>query len=340
MFKKVHYLLALLTALVLVSGVIADRTVSGANLVDVTFSLDFIVLGRHAPWYVALDKGYYKDEGLNVKIIPGQGTAQVMQAVESGLAEIGFVDVVGIVLGRASGSTVKMVAVNYQKAPFAVFSLDPGANVTKVKDLEGLELGSSSGSFVPNVIKGFMKMNGLDPNTLKVVNIAPAAKATMLLSKQIKSIEFFVMSKPGLERGVKGATLRTFLLGDHGLMLYSNGIGAKEEYLKKNPKIMQAFVKASLRGWKDALSNPEEAADRQLKYAKGLDRGTIVAELGILKDLAIVPDTQKNGLGWFSPAKMKTSLDFILTNLSVTGTPLIPEDLYATGFLPEPPIIP
>jgi NitT/TauT family transport system substrate-binding protein len=289
---------------------------------------------------VALDKGYYKEEGLNVKIIPGQGTAQVMQAVESGLADIGFVDVVGIVLGRASGSTVKMVAVNYQKAPFAVFSLDPGANVTKVKDLEGLELGSSSGTFVPSVIKGFMKMNGLDPNTLKVVNIAPAAKATMLLSRQIKSIEFFVMSKPGLEREVKGATLRTFLLGDHGLTLYSNGIGAKEAYLKKNPKVMQAFVKASLRGWKDALSNPQEAADRQLKYAKGLDRGTIVAELGILKDLAIVPDTQKNGLGWFSPAKMKTSLDFILTNLSVTGTPPKPEDLYATGFLPEPSIMP
>jgi len=340
MFKKVHYLLVLLTALVLVSGVIGDRAVLGANLADVTFSLDFIVLGRHAPWYVVLDKGYYKDEGLNVKIIPGQGTAQVMQAVESGLADIGFVDVVGVVLGRASSSTVKMVAVNYQKAPFAVFSLDPGANVTKVKDLEGLELGSSSGSFVPSVIKGFMKMNGLDPNTLKVVNIAPAAKATMLLSRQIKSIEFFVMSKPGLEREVKGATLRTFLLGDHGLTLYSNGIGAKEEYLKKNPKVMQAFVKASLRGWKDALSDPQEAADRQLKYAKGLDRGTIVAELGILKDLAIVPDTQKNGLGWFSPAKMKTSLDFILTNLSVRGTPPNPEDLYAAGFLPEPSIMP
>jgi NitT/TauT family transport system substrate-binding protein len=333
--------LQILVAMVLtVMGIFGTSAAFGASPADITFSLDFIVLGRHAPWYVALDKGYYKEEGLNVKIIPGQGTAQVMQAVESGLAEIGFVDVVGLALARASGSTVKMVAVNYQKAPFAIFSLDPGANVTNVKDLQGLELGSSSGSFVPNIVKGFMKMHGLDPNTLKVVNVAPAAKATMLLSGQLKSIEFFLMSKPGLEREVKGALVKTFLLGDHGLVLYSNGIGAKDEYLKKNPKVVQGFVKASLRGWKDALSNPEDAADRQLKYAKGLDRGSIIAELGVLKTLAVVPDTQKNGLGWFSPAKMKTSLDFVTTNLALTGTPPKAEDLYATGFLPEPPIMP
>ena len=340
MGRKGRCLFGSFAILLTILGIFGGPAAFGANPVDITFSLDFIVLGRHAPWYVALDKGYYKEEGLNVKIIPGQGTAQVMQAVESGLADIGFVDVVGSALARAKGSTIKMVAVNYQKAPFAVFSLDPGANVMKTKDLEGLELGSSSGSFVPSVIKGFMKMNNLDPNTLKVVNVAPAAKAAMLLSGQLKSIEFFLMSKPGLEREVKGAALRTFLLGDHGLVLYSNGIGVKEEFLKKNPKVLQAFVKASLRGWKDALANPEDAADRQIKYAKGLDRGSIVAEIGVLRDLAIVPDTQKNGLGWFSPAKMKTSLEFILTNLDVTGSPPKPEDLYATGFLPEAPIFP
>ncbi len=340
MRKNVRYLIAVLAVLFVVSGFFGGTAAFGASPVDITFSLDFIVLGRHAPWYVALDKGYYKEEGLNVKIIPSQGTAQAMQFVESGLANIGLIDVLGLVLGRAAGATIKMVAVNYQKSPYAVFSLDPGANVTKVDDLKGLEMGSQAGSYVPNIIKGFMKMNGVDPNALKVINVAPAAKATMLLSGQLKSIEFFVMSKPGLEREVKGATVKTFLLADHGLVLYSNGIGAKEEYLKKNPQIVRGFVKASLRGWKDALANPSDAADRQLKYTKGLDRNVIIAELAILKDLAVVPDTQKNGLGWFSPAKMKTSLEFVLTNLDVAGTPPKLEDLYATGFLPEPAIFP
>ena len=110
------------------------------KLTDITFSLDFITLGRHAPFYVAIDKGYYKEEGLNVNIIPAKGTAQGIQNVESGIAQIGFTDIASLVVARAEGSTVKAVAVIYQKAPFCFFSLDPGANVTKLKDFEGLNI--------------------------------------------------------------------------------------------------------------------------------------------------------------------------------------------------------
>ena len=70
-------------------------------LTEVTLTLDFIVLGRHAPWYVALAKGYYKDAGLNVKIIPAQGTAQAIQALEANVAQFAFTDVPALVQARA-----------------------------------------------------------------------------------------------------------------------------------------------------------------------------------------------------------------------------------------------
>src|SRR5262249_22722260 len=108
----------------------------------IVFSLDFIPLGRHAPWYAALEQGYFREEGLDVSIIPAQGTAQVIQAVESGTANIGFVDVPSVVIARSNGSKLKMIAVNYQKAPYAIFSLSTGANVTQPGQLEGLTLGS------------------------------------------------------------------------------------------------------------------------------------------------------------------------------------------------------
>ncbi len=133
---------------------------SAAAPTKVVFSLDFIPLGRHAPWYAALAEGYYKDEGLDVSIIPAQGTAQVIQAVESGTANIGFVDVPSVVIARGNGSKLKMVAVNYEKAPYAVFSLANGANVTEPKQLEGLNLGSGAGSFTPKIIQGFMSSEG------------------------------------------------------------------------------------------------------------------------------------------------------------------------------------
>ena len=311
-------------------------------LTKVVFSLDFIPLGRHAAWYAALAEGYYKDEGLDVSIIPSQGTAQVIQAVESGTANIGFVDVPSVVIARGNGSKLKMVAVNYGKAPYAIFSLSNGANITQPKQLEGLNLGSGAGSFTPKIIQGFMAQKGLDPNKLTISNVAPPARASTLMAGQIPAIEFFVMAKPGLEAAAKSANtqLRTFLLADHGLDLYGNGIATTEGYLAKNPDVVKRFVRASLKGWKFAIAHPEKAAADQIKYVPTLKPEGIVAEIKVVADLAVTAETKKHGLGWFDPAKMKSNLDFVEKYIGVSGKPPVATDLYATGFLPTPPIMP
>jgi NitT/TauT family transport system substrate-binding protein len=315
---------------------------SPPTLTKVVFSLDFIPLGRHAAWYAALAEGYYKDEGLDVSIIPSQGTAQVIQAVESGTANIGFVDVPSVIIARGNGSKLKMVAVNYGKAPYAIFSLSNGANVTTPKQLEGLNLGSGAGSFTPKVIQGFMAQKGLDPNKLTISNVAPPARATTLLSGQVPAIEFFVMAKPGLEAGAKASNteLRTLLLADQGLELYGNGIAATEDYLAKNSDLVKRFVRASLKGWKFTIANPEKAAADQIKYIPTLKSELIVAEIKVVADLAVTAETKKNGLGWFNPAKMKSNLDFVVKYIGVSGTAPTETDVYATGFLPTPPIMP
>src|SRR5687767_11935832 len=121
----------------------------------ITFTLDFIALGRHAPWYVPIAKGYYKQEGLDVTVIPSKGTADAIKNVDAGVAQIGFIDVPSLVAGGGAAAAVKMVAVNYQKPPYCVFSLNPGANVTSPKDMVGLEFGSSTASFMPRIAMAF-----------------------------------------------------------------------------------------------------------------------------------------------------------------------------------------
>jgi NitT/TauT family transport system substrate-binding protein len=308
----------------------------------VVFSLDFIPLGRHAPWYAALAEGYFKDEGLDVSIVPAQGTAQTIQAVESGTADIAFVDVPSVVLARANGSKLKMVAVNYEKAPYAIFSLSTGANVTEPKQLEGLNLGSGAGSFTPKIIQGFMVQKGLDPTKLTISNVAPSARASTLLSGQIPAIEFFIMAKPGLETGAKSvnAELRTLSLADHGLELYSNGIAATDDYIAKNPDVLRRFVRAGLKGWKFAIADPERAAADQIKYIAALKPEAIVNEIRIVADLAVTPDTKMHGLGWFDPAKMQSTLDFVVKYIGTPGPPVTASDIYAAGFLPTPPVTP
>jgi len=340
-FRLIAGILCSVSLVALLPGV-ASAQGSPQALTKVIFSLDFIPLGRHAPWYAALAEGYYKDEGLDVSIIPSQGTAQVIQAVESGTANIGFVDVPSVIIARGNGSKLKLVAVNYVKAPYAIFSLSNGANVTEPKQLEGLNLGSGAGSFTPKVIQGFMAQKGLDPNKLTISNVAPPARATMLLSGKIPAIEFFVMSKPGLDAGAKASNteLRTLLLADHGLELYGNGIAATEDYIAKNSDILKRFVRASLKGWKFTIANPEKAAEDQIKFVPSLKLEGSVAEIKVVTDLAVTTETKKNGLGWFDPVKMKANVDFVEKYIGVVGKPPVATDIYATGFLPNPPIMP
>ena len=101
----------MITSILLLTGlcsVVLPAIPGAANaqvpkMTDVTFSLDFIVLGRHAPFYVAVEKGFFKEENLNVNIIAAKGTAQAIQNVESGLAQIAFTDVASLVVARACG---------------------------------------------------------------------------------------------------------------------------------------------------------------------------------------------------------------------------------------------
>ena len=265
-------------------------------LTKITFSLDFIPLGRHAPWYAAIAEGYYKDEGLDVSIIPSQGTAQTIQAVEAGTAQIGFTDVPSLVLARANGAKLKMVAVNYEKAPYAIFSLSTGRQRDQGEAAGRPDAGQRRGQLhaegdrrVHDAARARSEKAD-DQSTSRRRRARPRCSPA-----RCPAIEFFVMSKPGLEAAAKakGAELRTFLLADHGLKLYSNGVVATEEYLAKNADVVKRFVRASLKGWQFALHNPRRRRKTKSSSCRASIRQTAVAEIGVVKDLAVTPGDEK-----------------------------------------------
>jgi len=305
----------------------------------ITFSLDFRALGRHAAWYVALEKGYYKQAGLDVTIVPSQGTAQAIQNLEANAAQFAFSDVAGLVAARAnSAASAKMIAVIYQKAPYAIFSLRSGADVTRPQQLQGLEIASGAGSFTQKVIEAFVIEKGLNPSTVKFTNIDPAARVGMLVSKKIPAIETFIMSKPGIEKAAPGDA-QTFLFADHGLKLYSNGILAREDYLNANGEKVKGFVKASLEGWRETIADPKAAAEIIAKHVKGLDPDVVLAEIGIVNDLVVTDQTRAKGLGSIDPAIMEASVALIARSIE-NGSKIAAKGVYDAGFLPQPPIKP
>jgi NitT/TauT family transport system substrate-binding protein len=307
---------------------------------DLKFTLDFIPLGRHAPWYVALAKGYYKDEGLNVTIASARGTADSIRNLDSGTADVGFIDIPSLVAAGADNSSIRMVAVNYQLPPYSVFSINPGANITRPQDMVGKEFSAGNASLIPRIHQAFMKQNGLDPSTLKIVNLDPGSLVAALAARRIQSIGLFAMSETAIKRAVQDGEVKHMLLADHGLDIYANGIGVRDDFLQKNPDAVRRFVRASLRGWKEALANPEEAAQLQAQMVKTLNPTVIAEELQVVRRLAVVPDTQKNGLGWIDRDKLKRTVDFVNANIEVAGRRFSADDIYRDGYLPQEAIRP
>jgi NitT/TauT family transport system substrate-binding protein len=256
------------------------------------------------------------------------------------VVDLGFIDIPSLVAAGADVSTIRMVAVNYQLPPYSVFSINPGANITRPQNMVGKEFSAGNASLIPRIHQAFMKQNGLDPSTLKIVNMDPGSLVAALATRRIQSIGLFAMSETAIKRAVQDGEVKHMLLANHGLDIYSNGIGVKDDFLQKNPDAVRRFVRASLRGWKDALANPEEAAQLQAQMVKTLNPTVIAEELQVVRRLAVVPDTQKNGLGWIDLDKLKRTVDFVNANVEVAGRRLSAEDIYRDGFLPKEAIRP
>ena len=131
----------MLAQLVIPTILAASVVIPSAQATEVNFITDFGYNGRHSYYYVALDKGYYKAEGLEVNILRGQGSIDAVKKVASGAAAIGFADAGALALARSNdGIPVKMLAIIYATPPHAIFALaDSGIN--KPKDLEGKTCG-------------------------------------------------------------------------------------------------------------------------------------------------------------------------------------------------------
>ena len=206
-----------------------------------------------------------------------------------------------LVVARAEGSTVKVVSVIYQKAPFCFFSLDPGANVTQAEGLRRAEGRLEYRQLHLEHRPAMMRKEGLDPNKLTIESIEPSARIAMLATRKIPAIDFFIITKPAMERAVKDAKVVTFLFADHGLDLYSNGIGAKRIVPEGKPGGREG---ASCGRRCAAISTPssttEEAAEIIQKHAKALNNQITVEELKIVEELTVTPDVKKNGIGSFT----------------------------------------
>lgn len=300
----------------------------------VNFVLDWIVGGRHSGWFTALHKGYYAEEGLDVKISRGYGSSGGIQRMAAGQADLTFNDIATAILARAKdGAPIKAVAVSYAKHPSAIFTLKKH-NIKTLKDLEGKTLIDSAGSTNISLFPILAKVAGVDADKVKWVIVAPDAKMQMFKAEKGHGVLFYNMQLPLMEKAsADQGGVNMIVFGDY-LPLYSNGILVSDDYLAKNPDTVRRFIRASMKGWAYAFTNPDEAVALLRKDNPLLEADIAKAETILVKDLMESPEAKKHGLGYMDEAKMRETRDTMLRLFDVKKTVDL-KDLYTNDYLPK-----
>jgi NitT/TauT family transport system substrate-binding protein len=304
-------------------------TVSSAHATEVNFITDFGYNGRHAYYYVALDKGYYKAEGLDVTILRGQGSIDAVKKVASGAAMIGFADAGALALARSNdGIPVKMLAIVYARPPHAIFALGD-SGIKSPKDLEGKTVADSAFSAIPLLFKAYAKAVGVDETKVKWVSAESAALPSLLATGKVDAVGQFTVGQPLLAATVQPKTVVRLAYKDAGLDYYGNGIVATETTIKERPDILKAFIRATLKGMKDAFANPSEAGEILNKYQKQISPDVGKGETELVKELAEVPGHK---IGVIDENRIKRTIDIMAKSYPMKQ-PVQPQDMFVSGFV-------
>src|SRR5258708_29334621 len=173
----------------------------GAHAADkVTFVTDFGYNGRHAYYFVALEKGYYAKQNLDVQIVRGQGSADAVKQVAAGTAQIGFADSAAVILGRGNDQIpTKLVAMVYAKPPHAIYVLKE-SGIAKPKALEGTKLTDTAFSAVPKLFDAYAKAANIDASKVTWLVAAADTLPGMLTTGRADGIGQFTVGEPLLAK--------------------------------------------------------------------------------------------------------------------------------------------
>jgi len=283
--------------------------------------------GRHAYYFVAIERGYYKAANLDVRVVRGQGSVDAIKQVAAGTATFGFADAGSVVLTRANDNIpVQLVAIIYARAPHAIYALKE-SGITRPKDLEGRKIANPAGGAIPKLFPAYAKAAGIDEAKVTWVVASSEALPGLLALGRVDAVGQFTVGESLLKKHAAPKELVRLTYADAGLDFYSNGIVATEATIKSNPDLVKRFVAATLRGLKDTLSAPTEAAAILNKQHREVDPEIAAGEIEALKYLADAPGQP---LGAIDPKRVARTIEVVAGAFELKS-PVKPEDMYAPG---------
>ena len=272
-----------------------------AQETPIKFQLDWRFEGPAAMFLVPVAKGYFKAEKLNVTVDAGNGSGGAVTRVATGAYDMGFADLAALMEFHANnpGAANKPVAVMmvYNNTPAAVLALKK-SGIRTPADLSGKRLGAPVFDAGRKAWPIFAKANSVTNVTWTAMD--PPLRETMLVRGDVDAITgFSFTSLLNIEaRGVKADDVVILPYPSYGVKLYGNAIIVGEDFLKKNPDAVKAFLRAFTKGMRDVIADPK-ASIATVKARDGIiDVALEERRLKLALDATVLtPDARAEGFG-------------------------------------------
>jgi NitT/TauT family transport system substrate-binding protein len=299
----------------------------------VKLQLKWVPQAQFAGYYVAQDKGFYKDENLDVTILPGGPDIVSEQQVANGQADFGIDWVASFLAFRDKGLPLIDVAQIYQSSGLLLVSRK-SANITRPEDLKGRSVGVWFGG---NEFEFLALMDKLQYDPDKDLNVIkqgftmdPFLAGQMDAASAMTYNEYQVV----LESGVKPEDLNVIDYNKEGVGMLEDNLFTSETMVATKKDVVQRFVRASVKGWKAALEDQKFAVDTIMKYA---EKGSTTADhqTRMMAEVAklVVPSGWSNEkIGVMDDSRFKTTADIAL-KFHVISKPADPAKSFTNDFV-------
>lgn len=304
---------------------------------SIRFSLDGRFEGPSAPFLVAQDKGYFRNEQLEVTIDEAATALEPITRVASGSHAMGLADINAFIKYRDQNPTaaLKAVFMLYNKPPYAILARK-SRGITEPKQLETKKLGAPATGSTYAQWPLFAKLNNIDTTKVTVETIGVPVRAPMLAAGQLDAVlgysfRVYVDLK---DRGVPVEDIVLMPMAHYGLKLYGSAIVVNSRFAAEKPDAVKAFLFAFLRGLKDSVKRPAEAIESVVKRDDGAKKEVELERLRLaIRNNIITPEVRANGFGAVEVSRLNESIEQIALVHTFKLKPKA-EDIFDASSLP------
>lgn len=292
--------------------------------------LNWLYYGFHAFFPLGVEKGFYKDQGIQLEIGEGQGSGRAVQIVGAKSDTFGLSDGASVIAGAAKGAPIVAVMGIMNKSPFAIIAR-ADANIKSVKDLEGKTIAATTGEAGLTIFPAIVQANKLNADSIKFVRVDGAGKLVAMLEKRVDAM-LGGLENQSLILAQRGLAVTNIAYADVGANTLGLVIHVNKETLEKNPKLVQGFVHATQKAIAYAEKNPDEAIAALAKIKPDLDKALAMQQLKAGLTLVRASGGANQPIGWMNPADWEGTLR-MAREFQDLKTDMKPGDFYTNQFV-------